>query len=408
MLLSMTTLGTLSASASEWFNKAPAQNVEYSFALVGDIQTLTEKDVIDGTDYVSSLFSWLVTAKNTRKIEYVFALGDTVDTLCTWPEAQYNTSVQNPNEWKLASAQIHRLDGVVPYMVVRGNHDDEAGYHKYICTDAYKAQMDEFFYDSSKAALGGNSMSNSYRKIEIGGVKYLMMALDFDLNDDVVNWANEVISSNPDYRVIVSVHAYVKEHSLFIKEQIGQPGANNQTDGDKWHDWIDFDGEAMWNDIFSKHPNMFMVFCGHVAVDSPVTHVREGDNGNEVFQVLVDPQGNDHSTPAGMVLLLNFKEGGNEIELEYFSTVKRQYYKGYNQFTINTPICLTEEIAVTEETTTAEETTEAVTEVPKTTVADTVAEENGGCRGAITSTITVTCIIGTTLSAFAMRKRKED
>lgn len=408
MLLSMTTLGTLSASAADWFAKAPAQNVAYSFALIGDIQTLTEKDVIDGSSYVSSIFSWLLTAKNSRKIEYVFGLGDTVETLSTWPEAQYNTSVQNPNEWKLASAQIHRLDGVIPYMVIRGNHDDEAGYHKYICTEAYKAQMDEFFYDPSKPALHGNSMSNSYQKIEIGGVKYLMMALDFDLNEDTVNWANEVISSNPDYKVIVSVHAYIKEHAVFIKEKVGQPGENNQMDGDRWHDWISFDGEAMWDSIFSKHPNMFMVFCGHVAVDSPVTHVRQGDNGNGVLHVLVDPQGNDKRTPAGMVLLMNFKENGEQIEFEYFSTVKRQYYKGYNQFTINTPECFTSEPVVEETETTVEE----ITTVPETeadiTVADTAAAENNSCKGAISSTVTVTCIIGTTLSAFAMRKRKED
>jgi hypothetical protein len=109
-----------------------------------------------------------------------------------------------------------------------------------------------------------------------------------------------------------------------------------------------------------------------------------------------------------MVLLMNFKENGEQIEFEYFSTVKRQYYKGYNQFTINTPECFTVEPVVEDTETTVEE----ITTVPETeadiTVADTAAAENNSCKGAISSTVTVTCIIGTTLSAFAMRKRKED
>ncbi len=436
MLLSMTTLGAFSASAaSAWIGKAAPKDVEYSFAVIGDIQTLTEKDETSGSRFVSSIFSWLLSVKDSRKIEYVFGLGDTIETLSTWPEDNYHTSFVNPAEWQIASEQFHRLDGIIPYLVVRGNHDDEAGYHKHICTDAYKAQMDEFFYDPEKPAVHGNSMSNSYQKIEICGVKYLMMALDYDINDDVIAWANEVIAANPDYRVIVSVHVYLSSSGIPIRCDVGQPGEGDQTDGDLWHDYIEFDGNLLWDRIFSKHPNMFMVFCGHVSVNDPVVNTRVGDHGNEVFQVLVDPQGRDKREPGGMVYLLNFKNGGEKIEVEYYSTVKFRYYGADNQFTMNTPKCLTTEptppVTTTEPTTTqpeattviTEATTEAVsvsTSVTSATAATTAATtldattaaatttQTGGCGGYITATVSVACVLGSTLAAFAMRKRKEE
>ena len=424
MLVSMTTLGSFSASAaSTWIGRPAPEDVEYSFAVIGDIQTLTEKDESNGSHFVSSIFSWLLSSRESRKIEYVFGLGDTIETLSTWPEDGYNTSFVNPAEWQLASEQFHRLDGIIPYLVVRGNHDDEAGFHKYICTDAYKAQMDEFFYDPEKPALHGNSMSNSYRKIEICGVKYLMMALDYDINDDIIAWANEVIAANPEYRVIVSVHVYLSSSGIPIRCDVGQPGEGDQTDGDLWHDYIEFDGNVLWDRIFSKHPNMFMVFCGHVSVSDPVVNTRVGDNGNEVFQVLVDPQGSDKREPGGMVYLLNFKNGGEKIEVEYYSTVKFRHYGAANQFTMDTPKCLTvtpEPPATTAEPTTAViteattetttfATTEAITTLASTEATVAVTDKaSGGCGASITATVSVACLLGTSLAAFAMRKREEE
>ena len=418
LLLSMTTLGTFSTSAEGDFLESYtlSETPDYSFAVIGDIQSLTEFDTHTGTKYLSTMFDWIINNKDARGIEYVFSLVDSVETLISWPNDEvYNASVNNPLEWQKAASQFKRLDGVIPYSVIRGNHDDEAGYHQYICTTDYKSQMDGFFYDETKAALDGNSMSNSYRKIEIAGQKYLMMTLDFDTNDDVIAWANNVISSNPDYRVIVSVHAYLNDEkgktNYFLKEEVGQPGADNEEDGDENHDWFDFDGQVFWDEIFSKHANMFMVLSGHVRdVEDPVIRTRKATNGNHVFEVLVNPQTYDatygvdqvdeetgdvirKANAGGFVLMLNFSRNGNKIEFEYISTANGgKHFKAQNQTVKTVPGTSTLVLL----------TTVATTEAP----ADDTSK--GGCGSAILSTVSVAGVIGTSLAAFAMRKRKEN
>ena len=333
LLLSMTAF-PVSAADSDWITRSAPSGVDHSFAVLGDIQTLTWHDRRSGTNYVETMFDWLIDNRQSRSIEYVFGLGDTIETLSTWPENGYNTSVTNPAEWALTSEQFARLDGVIPYLVIRGNHDDEAGYHSYICTDDYKSQMSGFFYDPTKPAVGGNSMSNSYRKITVGTQKYLMLALDYDINEDIIAWANAVIEANPDYRVIISVHVYLNSSGGFFKGNVGQPGVNDQTDGDAWHDWIYFDGEALWNDLFAKHANIFAVMCGHVAITDPIVQTRTGNAGNKVTEILVDPQAYDEDDPSGMVMMLNFMDGGKELQIEYLSSVKEKHFKASNQKTV--------------------------------------------------------------------------
>ena len=422
LLLSMTTLGVFSAYSATplWIDKEPAQNVDYSFAVIGDIQTITKTDCNQGTRYVANLVEWLIQNQRTRRISYVFGLGDTVDTLTSYPES-YNPSVNNPREWELAAGQINMLNGIIPYSIVRGNHDDEGGYHKYICNDYYVSQMEGFYYDPLLPATAGNSMSNSYRKIEIGGHKYLMLTLDYQITDGVKTWANEVISSNPDYHVIVSMHAFVAKWGGIWQGSIGQANEFNVTEE------VFFDGQALWDDVFSRHENVFMILSGHASVPDPVIRTKTGENGNEVLCILVDPQTEDEVDPSGMVLMLNFKGGGAEIEFEYLSTSKTEkpYLRAENQYTIPTPgnalpIVSTapplETAAPTAARTTQEVST--TTRAPRTTrektknetPIGTEEETSGGvkCSASITSTLTAACIIGTSLSAFAMRKRKDD
>lgn len=423
MLVSMTTLGALSASSAEsyWIDKEPAQNVDYSFAVVGDIQTITYSDAHNGTRYVANLFEWLLKKENSRRIAYVFGLGDTVDTLTCYPES-YNPSENNPKEWELASSKIKLLSGNIPYSIVRGNHDDEAGYHKYICNDYYVSQMDGFYYDPNLPATEGNTMSNSYRKIDIWGHKYLMLTLDYNITEGVKAWANQIISENPDHHVIVSMHAFLYKSGHIWNGTIEHAGIDPTEQVAAY-----FNGQELWEDVFSQHENVFMILSGHVSVPDPVIRTMTGVHGNEVLQILVDPQSEDEMYPSGMVFMINVKEGGAKLEFEYLSTSNssKPYLGVDNQYEIDTPGNPLPLISVppletnpsTSPRSTVERTT--TTKAPRTTREKTkydtpVSEEeqvsSGGisCSGSIASTVTAVCIIGTSLSAFAMRKRKDD
>ena len=399
LMLSMTTLGTLSASAasSDWFDKQPAQNVDYSFAVLGDIQTITYSDAHNGTKYLEGMFDWILDNREERKIEYVIGLGDSVETL----RCVQGGAVANPKEWQKVRSQLRKmLEADMPHLIVRGNHDDETGYHQYVCTDEYKAQMDGFFFDESKTATHGNSMSNCYRKLEIGNHKYLMLGLDYNAwdDEDVIAWANDLVASNRDYKVILSIHSYLNGFGNYYKDKIGSAAANLSG-----YDELDFNAQTLWNNFVAKHENMFMVLCGHYSAKYPIVKVAQGNNGNKVYKILIDPQTYEETDPSGFVYMINIKNGGTDMELEYLSTAKEKYFGTNCQMTIELPEGLLPTFVppvVTEATTTAEPTTEApaTTEEPK----------KKGCRGSITSTVAVCCSMGTVLAAFAMRKRKDD
>lgn len=399
LMLSMTTLGTLSASAaSDFFDKEPAQNVDYSFAVLGDIQTITYSDAHNGTKYLETMFDWILDNREERKIEYVIGLGDSVDTL----RSTSGGAARNPKEWQKVRSQLRKLlEADMPHLVVRGNHDDESGYHQYVCTEDYQAQMDEFFYDSSKTATHGNSMSNCYRKLEIGNHKYLMLGLDYNAwdDEDVIAWANDVVSSNPDYKVILSIHSYLNGWGNYYKDEIGSASADFLTQEE-----LTFNAQELWNNFVSKHENMFMVLCGHVSSKFPTVKIATGENGNKVYKVLIDPQTYEETDPSGFVYMINVTNGGANIELEYFSTVKGKYFGTNSQMKIDLPEGLLPEFVAavsTEATTTAEPTTEA----PATT--EEVKKKNS-CKSSVTSTVAICCTMGTALAAFAMRKREQD
>ena len=315
----------LSVSAlGSWTTYSTPTDIDYSFVAFGDMQSMTWTDNKQGTTYVKSVFDWIINNKDSRNIEYVFGLGDTIDTLTTYSTnvIEANGKTQNVNEWIVASTQIHRLDGVIPYSIIRGNHDDEGGYHKYICTEDYKNQMTGFYYDSSKPATLGNSMSNSYRKIIIGGQKYLMLSLDYHADDAVIEWANNVVAANPSYRVIASVHVYLNGSGNsflgFFNEDVGSSNVDNTE-----LVYRSFSGEYFWDNLFSKHANMFMVLCGHDALTNPVHNTRIGDNGNKVIELLIDTSKYDvefdNCYGATFAMVLNFREDTNELQLEYLS-----------------------------------------------------------------------------------------
>ena len=409
LLLSMTTLGTISAAAADtdWFEREPAKNVDYSFAVLGDIQTITFKDAHGDSNYLGALFDWIVNNREARKIEYVIGLGDTVETL----RSNKKGAERNPKEWQTAAVQLAKLnEAQIPNLIVLGNHDDEYGYHQYVCTEAYQAQMDGFFYDSEKLAAYGNSMSNCYKKIEIGNHKYLMIGLDYHIGEGVVEWANALIEANPDYKVILSMHSYLSSNGSFYKDNIGFASPDFQV-----QESMAFNAQELWNDLVSKHANMFMVLSGHAAITHPMLRVTTGKNGNKVYKVLVDPQAYEKSDPSGFVYMINIVNGGSAVEIEYLSTVKNKYFGETNQMVLELAAgTLPEYIPSVKapEKTTAESTTEVPVATTvyseEATTAETTEASSGGCRGAVISTMAVCCSIGTSLAAFAMRRRKED
>ena len=289
------------AEKDNWIkDKEDVTDYLYSFAVVGDTQIIASSH---GSKF-GMIYDWILNNQVSKKIAYVFGLGDI-------------TNNNSASEWALAKEHIlEKLTGVIPYSVVRGNHDGKANINSIFATEAYMSQFDGFYEE--------NDIVNSYRFFEISDTEYLLFTLDYGASDSVLNWAGEIIKANPDKKVIITTHAYLYRDGTTLDQNDVCPPAT--TGGSN-------NGDHMWDKLISKYENIFLVMSGHDPHANVVVTQTEGVNGNIVTQILSDHQGVDTSTPTGMVTMLYFKADGS-IEVETYSTIQEAYYKEVNQFVI--------------------------------------------------------------------------
>ena len=123
---------------------------------------------------------WIVANRNRYNIKYVLTLGDL-------------TNNNTTNQWANVKAALSMLDGVVPYVLVNGNHDYGA--------NGGTADRTTFLNDyfpvtnfTSWPTFGGvmepNRMDNTYHLFSAGGADWLILACEFGPRDSVVTWAN--------------------------------------------------------------------------------------------------------------------------------------------------------------------------------------------------------------------------
>ena len=353
-------------------DKEPVKDYAYSFVVIGDTQVICYNDATKGTNYMDTLYSWIVENKEAKKIEYVFGLGDITDQ--DWTES-------GDAEWAVATASIRKLDGVVPYSMVRGNHDREYRFNKAFNDEVYKSQFEGFF--------NKNSIFDTYRTFSVAGDDYLFITLDHGPSDLKLEWASDIISQYPDHRVIITTHWYTAKDGL--------PGDVNDYGNAK--PIITNHGEQIYNKLVKKHSNIFMVMSGHLNSDGIIVEQRPTPAGNKVTNVLFDTQGMDDLIPVGMISIFYFSEDGKTIDIECFSPIRNQYFKEEFQFSISIPKMFRK----SDNTTAA--TTAAVTEALPTETAVTTKEiKSNSCKAMTAPAAFVFTLLP--ISAAVAKKRK--
>ncbi len=307
--------------AKEWLDShEPELDYAYSFAVVGDTQWLSKFK----PEKMEGIYDWILANKDSKKIAHVFGLGDITE--------DWNTA-NKEEEWIRAQQYISKLNGVISYSLVRGNHDESKYFFEYFDNDTYKSQFDGF--------MGGNDISNAYMLVTIGTTDYLFMTLDFGASDEMLEWANEVVLAHPNHRVIVTTHGY----QGFDGEHLT---SNNTPSSGNIHSGSDVDtsvgenvrsynnGAQIWKKFVSKHPNIFLVMSGHTPDEDILLLQSTGNHGNVVNQLLIDAQWMDpQKDGVGMVAMLYFSADGTQMEVEWISTDTGKYYKAHNQFALD-------------------------------------------------------------------------
>ena len=292
---------------------------DYSFAVLGDIQHITDYT----PDDLHYLFDYILDNKDSKNIQFVFGMGDTTN--------DNRNEANNLREWKLAQEQFFRFNGVIPYTVIRGNHDVVVRMNAYFADPAkpgYTDQLDGFYQEGS--------VVNVWKEFQVAGVDYLSLLIDYESSDSVLAWAADVIESHPNHRVIVNTHVYMNPDGTYDNEmnpQFADVGIINNA-------------QQVWDKLISQHENIFMVLCGHTSTDDVLIQQKTGVHGNQITEIRVDSQytdlvfmnkdGDHLSGPengVGMVTLMYFKNDGTQVAVEHYS-VLRQWYRQLQTFEI--------------------------------------------------------------------------
>jgi hypothetical protein len=265
------------------FGQAPEP---FTIVLLPDTQYYTDKY----PDTYLAQTAWIKDHAKERNIKFVIHLGDIVD------------DGTNERQWKVADEAQRALDGEVPYSVLPGNHDMDQErrnttlYNKYFSPKRFEGCA---WYGGHEDETNDNNLC----LFEAGGMKFLVVSLQFDPSDGTLDWAGKVIDAHPDCRAIVATHSYTNPQ-----------GRTPQ-------------GLRIWEKLVRTHTSVFLVLSGHICAVSLQT--ARNDAGAIVYEILTDyqslPNGGD-----GLLRTLRFVPGENRIHVETFSpTLKEETNKKY-------------------------------------------------------------------------------
>jgi len=274
----------------------------YSFAFLGDTQNVTFFD----PDQLHMLTDWIVENAEEKNIKFACGLGDI-------------TEYSKDYEWEAAVDAYQRLDGVVRYSLVRGNHDRLYDFSRRFRYDTYTSQLDGMY----------SGVLNTYLTFSVGTIDYLVINLDWGPSDEVLQWACEVVEAHPKHNVIITTHGYLLKSGKLIS-------AENHTVAPTLKQGYN-DGPQIWDQLVRKYENIVMVISGHIPSEPvSIAHEATGDHGNKIMHVLINPSDVDEfEGSSGIVTMLYFSADGTEVLVQNYATIKEMYYGEKLTFTVN-------------------------------------------------------------------------
>jgi hypothetical protein len=196
-------------------------------------------------------------------------------------------------QWRVAASSLHRLDGVVPYVLAPGNHDyARSGDHI-----TRRTRLDTFFPEATfrgtscpDSVFESGRIENSCRLIETPAGPWVVLSLEFGPRDAVLAWADAMARRYASLPVIVVTHAYLASDDtrydhIARRDQLwnphrylpAAPGAVN-------------DGEEVWSKLIVGNDNILFVLCGHDLNDGVGRLTTVRPDGTKVHQLLANYQ----------------------------------------------------------------------------------------------------------------------
>ena len=238
------------------------------------------------------------------------------------------TQTEHDEEWQIADAAFKTIDDHVPYILCSGNHDMGYSPKDRKTSHSRTSHFGSYFpptrftknplYDShfgkkeSRHFRKEGEIENYFLFLEAGGIKFLILTLEFKPRDETLAWANTVVAGHSDCRTIVVTHSYLTSKQWQRSVSDHYPVKGNS-------------GESIWEKFVSRHKNIFLVLSGH-ALENRLT--SRGKHGNVVHQVQADYWYFDLpriKAGSGFLRIMTFRPDKNTIEVQTYSPVLDEF-----------------------------------------------------------------------------------
>lgn len=288
--LAVLCVGAFQTEVARGAELAPAPEGTFSIAVLPDTQHYRGRgskhepeSTADVTNPVFEAYTqWIADNLERQRIVFVSHVGDIVD---------INESAQ----WQVARRCMDRFHGRAPYGIAIGNHD--------MTSEGVSSLFQEYFPQSrfeglewyggafqskrDDQSISGNN-ANSYQLFAAEGYDFIILHLECNAPDDVLHWANDVLAEHSDRRAIVTTHMYLgpRDYPQDPRDYFDAPKDLmlwTKRHGDRGNN-----ARHMWEECFSKHENLFMVFCGDQSRTQAMHQTARGKHGNPVHAVLSD------------------------------------------------------------------------------------------------------------------------
>ena len=252
---------------------------------------------------------WIAEQTAAQQIALVLHTGDLVDS-------------DVPSQWDVITS-LHGLDGVVPYMLVPGNHDLDAKRDSLISD-----YFDPAGFDAAVHFKDQKRPDNSYAVIRVSGRDWLFIGLEFSPRDAVVKWASGVLASHATMPSVLFTHAYLysdgqRYDRVIVPTQPYHPDGYVVTPKEGIND-----GEDLWRKLVLPNENVRLVLSGHVIPDGTARSIAMRPSGSVVHEVLTNYQTCDLCPCAeaegggGFLRILKFDENSDSVHVSTYSPYK--------------------------------------------------------------------------------------
>ncbi len=284
---------------------------KFVLAIIPDTQN---EVVFEGAPFaLFNRMDWLIRNRNALNLKLIGHVGDLV-----------NWDTDDHIQWLHASNAFAFLDSYsIPYAIAIGNHDTAATTLGGSAApgDAHlnlrnTRTFNMFFpierFTNLQGLYENKKADNAYHIFKAGGLNWLVINLEFEPRPGVVEWANLVVKSHPNFNVIILTHNYLNRDANYSKPS----------------GYGDLSSEKLKNLLIDIHKNIKLVFCGHTGGVARRKDV--GINGNSIYVMLFDMS---YEPTKGWTRLVEIDTNQRTISVKTFSPhLNQSLIDNANQF----------------------------------------------------------------------------